>query len=165
MKPARLVTSLIEDRKAAATRIAELEKAAAGEGDRTWTAVAQALADADEAHHKELSGIRDELAAIMKYAEDAKARILVLAAAIVDVESQRDDADTKVRVLEAALSEAKDKLSEARPQLELVEKKKDELTHILDAVRDRMRRKELQEEQAILNRATVAGARPRRNWG
>lgn len=46
-----------------------------------------------------------------------------------------------------------------------VEAQREALTKILDGVRARMRRRELEAEQAILNRRTVAGALPSRNRG
>ncbi len=56
-------------------------------------------------------------------------------------------------------------LETIQPQLELLEQQKLELTQLCDKVRDRMRRKELAEEQAILNRkaATFQPFAPRAN--
>lgn len=55
-------------------------------------------------------------------------------------------------------------LEELGPQIILVEAQRAALGRILDGVRDRMRRKELEEESAVLNRKAIVGAKPERNF-
>lgn len=60
------------------------------------------------------------------------------------------------RQMFAEASEAANKqLAEVAPQLALLETQKAELAKLCDRVRDRMKRKELEEESAILNRKAV----------
>lgn len=55
------------------------------------------------------------------------------------------------------------RLAELAPQTALLDEQRAALNHILDSVRTRMRRKELEEERAILNRRALATATPGRN--
>lgn len=52
------------------------------------------------------------------------------------------------------------KLAEVEPRIALLEAQRADLTKLCDKVRDRMKRKELEEERAILNRKAMAGVRP-----
>ena len=87
----------------------------------------------------------------------------------VDVAVQATLADASVRLasVQAALDAAMVKNTELRGELdglsqarEVIAAQRAELTCILDSVRVRLRKKEVEEERAILNRQTVAGARP-----
>ncbi len=55
------------------------------------------------------------------------------------------------------------RLAELAPQTALLDEQRVALNHILDSVRARMRRKELEEERAVLNRRALATATPGRN--
>jgi chromosome segregation ATPase len=51
-------------------------------------------------------------------------------------------------------------IEKLQPQLDALTQARSELTTLCDGVRTRMRRKEQEAEQAILNRGLMAGARP-----
>lgn len=82
----------------------------------------------------------------------------------------RDDLDATKREVdnlmlikthqEGRIQELETQLDTIKPELELLDAKKAELTKMLDSVRDRLRRKEREEEQAILNRKAISRSAP-----
>ena len=58
------------------------------------------------------------------------------------------------------IKELETMLATIQPELALLETKKQELTQLCEKVRERMRRKEREEEQAILNRKAINGVVP-----
>jgi chromosome segregation ATPase len=78
---------------------------------------------------------------------------------LIEYQSQLVKADEEIGLLsqrcsqlEAVKVDLSTQLQEIEPKLALYEQQKLELTQLCDKVRDRMRRKELAEESAILNR-------------
>ncbi len=66
--------------------------------------------------------------------------------------------------LNAQLLVAQEKVADVEPRIALLEQQRADLEKICDKVRDRMKRKELDEERAILNRKALVGAQPLRDW-
>lgn len=55
------------------------------------------------------------------------------------------------------------RIAEMQPQLDLIAQQRSDLERILDGVRDRMKRREAEDERAILNRKIIASAKPEFN--
>jgi hypothetical protein len=152
---AKMLNKLLEQTKNDAARIKSLE-AKLAVADATREA---AVAEIQMARDMALAAAKQELIAKLEAGDVllAEARKLI---AEYHAHIVRDDEEIsnlkKGRLADSeALSRAADHVGKTIAQLELYEQQKLELTKLCDKVRERMRRKELAEESAILNRKAV----------
>lgn len=171
-KPSKLITKLIEERKGAATRIASLEAAAALVPAR----IRAALDEVRESHTTQIAALKAQHDDDWKRASEDRDGLLKT---IRLLRQQLDDAQAHGHALETSLAQVRLELSveterannldktllDVAPQISLIAEQRAALQHICDGVRERMRRKEQQDESAILNRGIVARAAPELNRG
>ncbi len=161
-KPARQITKLTEiihekDREIATLK-RELTVAREHESERAL----------------ELARAERERGEALRKVDRAQSRVLELdrlntsAAKMIEVlETRASAAETALRSSETMRLDVCAKYEHALRLLgdqQITEDQRAALTKILDAVRDRMRRKELEAESAILNRKAVAAVVPDRNF-
>lgn len=177
-KPAKFINKLLEQTKADALRIKELELKLARADVDASERVQSALDQTAELHRQELAKIgvhiqkiNDDHAADWKTAaarQDAQLRQMGELSA-KNAQLEDDLAATKCEVdnlvlikthQEGRIKELESQLDTIKPELDLLEAKKAELTKLCDDVRARMRRREREEEQAILNRKAVSRSAP-----
>lgn len=79
------------------------------------------------------------------------------------ITAERDEAQRSLRAETARAGALAAQVVDIQPQLALIAQQRSDLTHILDTVRDRMRRREQQDEQAILNRRSITRMLPDKN--
>jgi predicted nucleic acid-binding Zn-ribbon protein len=153
-KPARQYTKLISELKALQRRNGELETESLRTASRIQYAIEAAL-ESTRADHDET---RRQVTALRKELDTAMTSLATITA-------ERDEAQNKLLAATVRADSLAAQVADIQPQLDLIEQQRVDLTHILDAVRERMRRREQQGEQAILNRRALASAAPRKNWG
>jgi hypothetical protein len=172
-KPSKLITKLLEQTKADAARIHELERTL-DERTRDANAAAKDLVSAavDRANSdlaiERLVKLLDEEREKMSRAAELRGLLLLEAdQSLHRAERELESAKTRNAELEGANAELEmansvlaARVADAEPQFRLLESQRQELVAILDSVRDRMRRKEREAESAILNRKVVAASAP-----
>ena len=172
-KPARLIARLTEVVRG---KDAEIDRLKA-ELDHARKSAALHLARESERDFEiaRYARKRGELASRLQVAERdvaaldhlnafATAALADLEASSAELRRQIDQARGEATQARAERDVLAARLEGLEPELQILEEKRSELTRILDDVRDRMRRRDLQDEQAILNRRTLAGAKPARNF-
>lgn len=174
VKPAKLLNKLLAQTKLDAKRIAELEAAAASAPARIQAAVDAALAKVKADHDAALAKMKADHDEDWKHAGERQDTYL-LAMAVLETKNEKlthELGSAKHEVanltmmkdwLETRNAELQSQLEDVKPELALMESKRAELTTLCDKVRDRMRRKEREEEQAILNRKAITGVTPGAN--
>lgn len=161
-KPARQITKLTE---------------IIHEKDREIAALKRELAAARERESEraiELARVERERGEVLKRVDRAQSRILELdqlnvsATMMIEVlETRTSAAETALRSSETMRLDVCAKYEHVLQLLgdqQIVEDQRAALTKILDTVRDRMRRKELDAERAVLNRKAVTSVIPERNF-
>lgn len=128
-------------KKTVGERKALEEQVAQYEGEK-----ARAVAEAVAPLAAEIESLRELLKERSDCLEREVTEKQALAEAKVMVEGERD--------------EWRRQAEEAAPSVQVAEEKVVALTALLDKVRDRMKRKDLEQEQAILNRKALVGAVP-----
>jgi len=175
-KPARQYSKLINDLRQFQQRNKELEAESLRTAGRIQDALDTALESARTDHAAEIYKLdTDHAAEIYKRLCQVKAlreeltltkeELTLTKASLATTTVQRDTLEQDFFAAQARADDLASKVVHVQPQLALLAEQREDLTHILDTVRDRMRRKELQDEQAILNRQALTGARPEKNWG
>lgn len=160
---AKLFKKLLEQTKTDAARIKQLTKERDLAIDARDAAIAAAVTQVRGEElaryadlNQQLVTASDQLITVIQAHDSDRAQFRkVLAEYQVQLVHADEEIGTHKRInveLNRQLGEALEKVAELQPQLELLEQKKLELAQLLDKVRDRMRRKERLEEQAILNR-------------
>lgn len=161
-KPARHITKLTE---------------IIHEKDREIAALKRELAAARERESKrtiELARAERERGEALRRIDHAQSRVLELdqlnvsAAMMIGVlETRASAAEMALRSSETMRLDVCAKYEHALRLLgdqQIIEDQRTALTKILDAVRDRMRRKEIEAERAVLNRKAVIAIVPERNF-
>ncbi len=161
-KPARQITKLTEIIHEKDREIAALKRELA-DADKAMVAATQEIIDAD----------RDRKEALRKV-DRAQSQVLELdqlnvsATKMIEVlETRASAAETALRSSETMRLDVCAKYDHALRLLgdqQIIEDQRAALTKILDAVRDRMRRKEVEAERAVLNRKAVTAVVPERNF-
>lgn len=161
LKPARMFTRLTET-------IARLEAELANTRKDAATHAARASErDAEIARHaRERQDLEIRIQAMQR-------DLLALDGLNLQATTALDRLELSRRDLQQELAQARDRADQAcaerdglaarLDELKLVEEKKASLSHILDGVRHRLRRRELEEERAILNRQALAHMVPEKN--
>lgn len=184
-KPAKLITRLLDQTKLDASSIKSLQSqlaAANANADACVQATITTLTNQHSeqtellktSHANELERLHASHAADWKAAAehsaakqsiigDLRDKMLKLEGNLAASMRQVDDLTLIKAHQEGRIAELEAQLATLKPELELMEVKKTELTKLCDDVRARMRRKERDEEQAILNRKAVTIAVPRFN--
>jgi len=159
-KPARLISKLLESLRAKETELATTRRDLKDMTEQKELFFQRS----SEAHDRigtltiRNSLLERELTLVPERVQDA-----------VDIAVQATLADASARLAseQVALDAATAKNAEPRGELdglsqarEVIDAQRAELTRILDSVRVRLRKKEVEEERAILNRQALAGARP-----
>ncbi len=161
-KPARLITKLLDQTKTDAKTIAKLRVEAA-----------TAVASEAEARREALE-VREQLTAAEQRASEHRTLIGSQCGSINDLSRELASTRFTLHEMQAEIAAVRTVMAAERvvaeenaalieklqPQLEALAQAQSELTQLCDGVRSRMRRKELEAEQAILNRHLIAGARP-----
>ncbi len=164
-KPARQYTELIEERGVLAARNKELEAAAASFAARVQTAVDEAVAATRARHDADWARAAEDRAVLLAQLSQLRRQLDQSSELLERASAERDLARHDQAAAEARADDLDARLRELGPQVELLAQQRAELSHICDAVRARMRRREREEEQAILNRRQLSRAAPRRNLG
>lgn len=166
-KPSRHFDKLAKQRKRDHESLMERDKRIAALETELKASVAdrdayvrQAL-DAQKAHHDEdwrhaeehHDTVKSTLEQALRDLDDTKAKLSQTEA---DLESVRVSLGHSNQMLEMERA----RLAEIQPQLDMIAQQRSDLEHILDGVRDRMKRREAEDERAILNRQLIANARP-----
>jgi chromosome segregation ATPase len=157
-KPARQYTKLINDLKMLQQRNRELEAEALCTAGRIQDAIDTALTIAKASHDDTVDKILHQTDALRKELDTAMT-------ALSTTTAERDEAQGSLLAVTVRADGLAAQAADIQPQLDLITQQRADLTHILDTVRDRMRRKEQQDEQAILNRRALARVTPGKNWG
>ncbi len=157
---AKQFSKLAAERTTDKKRIIDLEvelKAALASRDAY---VRQAL-DAQKAHHDEDWRHAEEHHDVVKATlEQALAKVSDLECELVKTKGELERSQMLNGHANQLLEIARGQLAEIQPQLDLIAQQRADLEHILDGVRERMKRKEQENERAILNRKALASARP-----
>lgn len=183
----KFISKLIEQTKSDATTIKaqkakldkadeERQKAVQAAIDATAAAADQARAQLIASHQTELAKLKAQHDEDWKHAaerQDAQLRQLSeLSAKVSKLEGEASAYKQEIDNLtvikthqEGRIAELETQLDTLKPELALLETKREELTKLCDKVRDRMKRREREEEQAILNRKAVSSALPGWNRG
>jgi chromosome segregation ATPase len=167
MKPARRITELGDRLRESASLLA---RAAAELG--AWPAKAAAMVEAAlvnaRGEHEAAAEVdRDRIAelgrtytVLERERDELKARVSGLQHSLTKaIEERRHDAAT-INALEGQLATKADLDAEFDRRAKLLDSARLEIESLVGAVRDRMRRREQQEADAALNRATIAAAVP-----
>ncbi len=161
-KPARQITKLTEiihEKDREIQRLTALANSRFAELQRQQIALDDALARelvvrrnklASDAHVVELGELNDRAA---KMIEVLETRASAAETALRSSETMRLDVCAKYEHAIRLLGDQ-----------QIIEDQRAALTKILDAVRDRMRRKEIEAERAVLNRKAVTAVVPERNF-
>jgi chromosome segregation ATPase len=182
-KPARLIEKLLEQTKTDARRIKDLEAHLAAMNDEKHRAVdataafwqkrveelksqhASALAEQEATLEADRQLVVGEVRALTGRAVAAKEAHADVTKALTEARDHVSLLAVEKQRLEEQLAAALGRMADVEPRIALLEQQRTDLERLCDKVRDRMRRKELEEERAILNRKALAGAVPQRNWG
>jgi len=174
-KTAKLLNALLDSQKTDRARIKLLEARLAETDTRQAAAVTTAVTAAEMQCKAQLERMRQErtvehttlteLAAtkdwqITELRQELSGARQLLAAADASNEELRSIVETLGDNLDKATQEAA-KYADERAE---IAKQREGLNHLLDGVREHMRKKDLQRESAILNRQALAGAAPRVNF-
>jgi hypothetical protein len=161
-KTPRLLTKYIDQIKSDAKLIADLNKKLQTAIDDT----VKARREADDAHAK-LAAAEQSAAALKKQSNNLHNSIAAVGAELLVTGTALSQAQDEIKLIraiheaEAVVSrENADILDKLEPQIEGIQLAKQDLSKILDSVRDRLKRKDLEAERAILNRKVLAGVRP-----
>ncbi len=165
IKPARQYTKLIDDLKALQQRNKELEAEARRTASRIQDAVDTALASTNADHVEALRQATALHAETLSQVAALHKELVTTTASLSTTTTERDEVQRDLLAATVRADGLAAQVADIQPQLELLEQKRVDLSHLLDTVRGRMRRKEQQDEQAILNRRTLASVTPKKNWG
>lgn len=161
-KTARLLTKLIDQTKADAKTIEELRAAistAATVATESQREAGEAKTQRDAAEH-----LAHELRAVVgqqcKIIDDQSCKLASTTAALRESQAEIAAVRTVMTAERVAAAENANLIEKLQPRLDALEQARADLTTLCDGVRARMRRKEQEAEQAILNRRLVAGSRP-----
>lgn len=164
-KTARQYTKLVNDLKTLQLRNRELEAEATRTPERIQDAIDAALTSA-RADHAETLRQRDALhEETLRQLAGLREELTTALTALSTTTAERDEAQRNLLAETVRADGLSVQVAAIQPQLDLIEQQRRELSGILDTVRERMRRKEHQEEQAILNRRVLGNATPGKNWG
>ena len=172
-KTPRLIAKYIDQMKSDAKRIADLNKKLQTAVDET----AEARREADDAHaklvaaeqsaHVKLAAAEQSAAELKKQSNDLHNSIAAVGAELLATGAALSQAQDEIKLIRAVheaeavvARENADILDKLEPQIEGIQLAKQDLSKILDSVRDRLKRKDLEAERAILNRKVLAGVRP-----
>lgn len=172
MKTARYIQNLTEKLRLKEAICDDVERLAAERLE-----IAAALKASRDAAREAAVSLRERLTAAELRLGELETLDQVRVRAIAELTEDRDAARTAMRAAGASreraeraadeLAAGRDAVEAARSELardrSLLEEQRGELAHILDGVRDRMRRRELDAERAVLNRRAVASAAPGKN--
>lgn len=160
-KPAKLLTKLLDQTKADAQTIATLR------AQLTQAQAAQAAAEA------KLAPLTAQLDQALCEGRLAQASVANLHLCVDELLTQSNTAQAAIaardamivaRAAIASLTATRDacqrQLDQLQPEIALIAEQRAALTTILDEVRARLRRKEVAEERAILNRQALTAALP-----
>lgn len=167
-KPSKLITKLLEQTKLDASKINALtsenmlvrnvNQGLAEKVQRLERELLEATVKAEkQAEHIAASSIEAGTALERSEAEHSvtKARLAKSLDKQVRQHDEIKSMQTIIEKLSSDIEEARKKLQDVEPQLALYEQQKAELSQLCDKVRDRMRRREKEQEQSILNRKAV----------
>jgi uncharacterized coiled-coil protein SlyX len=164
-KPARLITRLTEATRDKDVEIARLQ-AALLDAQKT-AALHLARQGERDLEQARCARERDHLEGRLRELDALNASVAAtldgLEAALAEQRQRAAEACAEAAGLRAERDALAVRLVDLEPELRVLEDKKTALTRILDGVRDRMRRRELEEERAILNRKAIASVAPARN--
>lgn len=182
MSTAKMLNKLLDQTKADARRIKELEATlanATADKQRTVDATAtfwhKRVEDLKAQHEMNVEAVQGKHDLDWKQAsQERQALIDKMSTLRVQLEATQADRDglklhrDEVLAVNAQLgvqlTEARTKFADVEPRFLLLEQQKADLEKLCDKVRDRMKRKELEEERAVLNRKALAGAAPGRDF-
>lgn len=164
-KPGRQYTKLINALKTLQLRNRELEAEALRTPERIQDAVDTALTSARGDHAETLRQKDAIYEEALRQMADLRAELATALAALSTTTTERDEAQRNLLTETLRADGLSVQVAAIQPQLDFIEQQKRDLSSILDTVRERMRRKEQQEEQAILNRRVLGSATPGKNWG
>jgi chromosome segregation ATPase len=180
VKPAKLINKLIAQVEKDVVTIATLDKKCQVARDEAAVTIADldkarqaALDDVVKAQREALEA-RSQLAVVEQDATELRKQVQDLRACNVGLsednctilvahDQTRAELSALRFIVEAERVVARenvDIIDKMQPQLEALEVARQDLNKLLDSVRDRLKRRELEAERAILNRMVVAGARP-----
>lgn len=164
-KPARQYTKFINDLKVLQQRNRELEAEALRTAGRIQDALDAALASASASHEAATNKILCQEAALRRELDTALTSLSTIIAERDEAQSRLLAATVRADGLAVQVADIQPQLDHIEQQLDFIAQQRTDLTRILDTVRERMRRREQQDEQAILNREALAKASPGKNWG
>ncbi len=164
-KPARQYTKLVNDLKALQQRNRALEAEALRTAGRIQDAIDTALTSARASHEAATNKILCQEATLRKELDTALTSLSTITTERDEAQSSLLAATVRADGLAVQVANIQPQLDRIAQQLDFIAQQRTDLTRILDTVRDRMRRREQQDEQAILNREALAKASPGKNCG
>lgn len=168
-KPAKMITRLIEVRKADAAAIADLNKKLQEVNEKLETrdGLVRQLNNGLADYEQKISIMQTEASNLEKQNSNLRNSLAAIGEELLATGASLIQAQDEIKLIRAIYEaeavvarENADILGQLEPQIEGIELARQDLSKILDNVRDRMKRKDLEAERAILNRKTLAGARP-----
>jgi len=166
---AKLLNKLLDQTKTDARAIARLERDKLRLGEQLAAArsqidaaVADALAANRAAHDADWASAQERHDGLSEVIRRLRAEFAAVQEKHAEMTNDRDHWQEVARSLSEELHGANDKIAELEPRIALLAEQRAELEKLCAKVRDRMRRREHEEEQAILNRKIVTGAVPAR---
>jgi chromosome segregation ATPase len=157
---AKFLNKLLDQTKADARRITDLERQLMIARAEIVTKVDASIAAGRVAHDADWAVAQERHDGLSEVIRRLRGDLDAARASIVDVTNDRDHWQSVARSLSEQLHEANDKIAELEPRIALLAGQRADLEKLCDKVRDRMKRKEIEEEQAILNRRAIVGAVP-----
>jgi chromosome segregation ATPase len=179
---ARLINDLKALQKESQTRIRQLEGLLQQATGRQEAAVRAAVAEAEAGFGLRLEQLQRELRLQqeerVRFTAEADEQCAAQAAQLAALQQELAGVRTVLAAADAENAQQRDALealgqrldATAEQQAEIVQrqaeiaKAREDLTHILDTVRERLRRREMETERAVLNRAVLNHAAPERNF-
>lgn len=162
-KTARLLDKLLAGGRVSANRVAELERALVDASERERQSIASVTAGLrQEIERVRAAGEADVNKWHQRYRVIAE-ELAVLTVSYDTAENGRRLAEQEtLRVMEQ-VADLQARLDALAPKFAELEVREAALARICDTVRDRMRRRELEQERAILNRGALRALTPERN--
>ena len=152
MSTAKLFNKLLDQTKTDARRIRELE-----------AQLALATQDKNRAVDATAAFWRKRVDEVDQQLVETRERLVAAQEEHAILHTRLDQEVFVNKELVTRLAENETQMSALQPQLLLLEQQKTDLERLCDKVRDRMRRKEQEEERAILNRKAIASVVPQYN--
>jgi septal ring factor EnvC (AmiA/AmiB activator) len=116
-------------------------------------------------HNKDLAHAAEERTLLLTQLKTEREELTAVTNALVTTTAEREETQRNLLTATFRADGLATQIADMQPQLDLIAEQREALTHLLDTVKDRLRRKEVQEAQAVLNRQTLAHAKPDFNRG